>query len=141
MKKTIFTVISLAILAVTFLIAGCGPIYKTTYTYVPPKSYRARMCLNQCLSAKSQCAINCRMINQRCHANADYAAEPAYRTYMRQQRRQGKPALASLGSFADYSGCQANCSCAADYRQCYTNCGGKVIADTVCTAFCKKAKQ
>ncbi len=139
MKKIITSLAVFTILAMTFLIGGCGPVYKTHYTYVPPKSYRARMCLNQCLSDKSSCNLNCRSLNQRCHSDADRAARPGYRAYVRKQRKNNKPIWRNISDFADYSGCRSGCSCSTDYRQCYTNCGGQVIASTVCTAFCKKA--
>lgn len=139
--KRIFSVFAIiSIFAISVLMTGCGPIYETTYSYVPPKSYRGRTCVNQCLSQKGSCRNNCRLLNQSCRLQANAAAEPAYQAYLRSMRRQGKPPVETIADFADYSGCQSNCGCDVNYRQCYTNCGGKIIPHTVCTAFCNKAK-
>jgi hypothetical protein len=122
------------------LLVGCGPVYKTTYSYVPPKSWRARKCINRCLARKSKCQIQCRALDQDCVANAMDAARPAYRDYAHQQRRKHKPVYQSLQDFADTSNCHQNCQCLADYNDCYSNCGGRVISHTTCVAFCPKPK-
>lgn len=139
MKRIMIYCTTLAILVMIFLVSGCGPMYQTTYTLVPPKTYRGRMCVNQCLSDKNQCTMSCRRIDQRCHAEADRAARPAYNVHVREQHRRNQRVQSGVSDFADYSNCRPGCNCTVNYRQCYANCGGTVTPHTICTAFCKKA--
>jgi len=140
MKRLFSITALLAVMIASILMAGCGPIYETSYKYVPPKSYRGRLCANQCTSQKSSCQNNCRVLNQACRMEANAAAEPAYRAYLRSMRKQNKTPWRNIGDFADYSNCNDRCGCETNYKQCYTTCGGQVIPHTVCTAFCNKAK-
>lgn len=136
----LLSLIAMAAIAVTsILMTGCAPIYQTKYSYIPPKSYRGQMCTNQCLSQKSSCQNNARMLNQACRMQANAVAEQAYRAYLKRMRKQNKTPRQNIGDFADYSGCNSSGGCETNYRQCFTSCGGRVIAHTVCVAFCNKA--
>lgn len=137
MTWKLFKFSSLAVLGL--LLAGCGPVYTTTYHYKPPKSWRGKQCVNRCLQNRSQCYMYCNSTVLQCRADANRAARPAYRAYVRYQRRHGLPINRNLSSFANYSQCTDRCGCENTYRQCYTNCGGQVKTSTICTAFCKKA--
>lgn len=141
MKKIVCSFSLAIILIASILVTGCGPIYSTTYQYVPPKSHRGRRCANRCLMQKSTCENNCNILHQACRMEANAAAEPAYRAYVRQERKAGKTPWRTLGDFADYSNCGGDCGCGSNYNQCFTNCGGQIIPHTVCTAFCDKAKK
>lgn len=121
-------------------LTACSPVYHTNYSYVSPKSWRGRQCVNRCLRDRSQCHSRCRNANQRCHNDAELAAMPAYLEYLRHQRKQNLPATQSVSDFANYASCSDYCGCEDTYRQCFTNCGGDVIANTKCVAFCKKPK-
>lgn len=138
MKHVFSITLIAAIVLASVLMSACGPVYSTSYSYVPPKSYRGRMCLNQCLSQKSMCQNNCSMLKQSCHMQANAMAEPAYHAYLHQMKRQGKTPWRNISYFADYSSCRDNCGCQGNYRQCYTSCGGRIIPHTVCTMFCPK---
>lgn len=132
MRKILF------LLPIIFLIAGCGPVYETHYSYIPPHTQHGRECLNQCLTQRSFCRSQCATQKQACHAEADVAAMPAYLESAHQARKSGQPDYETVSDFADYSACDTNCGCGSTYRQCFTNCGGTVIANTICTAFCPK---
>lgn len=125
------------LIGLAFLLNGCIPIYETSYTYIPPKSFRGRQCVNECLAQKSDCQSRCSFREQRCRMQAQRNAYFAYHEYAREQRRQNLPVVKTIDDFADYSYCSSNCGCESDYRQCYSNCGGKVIPHTRCIAFCK----
>ena len=119
-------------------LASCAPVYQTTYQYVPPHSSRGVACINRCLQHKSSCNSRCSRQKLACHADADYAAKPAFKDYIKQQRKNKLPINKDISDFANYSSCDSDCACSNDYRQCYTNCGGHVIPHTQCVAFCKK---
>lgn len=126
---------------ITFILTACGPIYQTNYSYVPPKDFRGRQCINNCLEDKSMCNLHCSRVYQRCRSDAQAVAFPQYKQYVREQRRLHKPVIQTVDDFADYSACTSDCGCDNTYRQCYSNCGGKVIAKQVCIAFCKQPKK
>ncbi|MCX7125148.1 MAG: hypothetical protein NTU49_05220 [Gammaproteobacteria bacterium] len=63
---------------------------------------------------------------------------PAYLTYVQQQNAQNLPIYNNVSDYADYSSCSDHCGCEATYRQCFSNCGGEVIANTRCVAFCNQ---
>lgn len=129
---------NLILVGLAALLAACGPMYQTTYSFKPPKNFQGRQCVNRCLNARNRCNFRCERLNQDCRQQALNAARPQYRAYRRRQRWSGKPVTMSLNDFADFSACQANCGCQPNYRQCYSNCGGQVIPFTRCVAFCPK---
>lgn len=138
--KNFLSISGAAAIGASLLLSGCGPIYQTTYTYKTPKSYRGRMCVNRCLRTKNRCYTMASLTDQNCRLIADNAARPAYRQYIREQKRQGFPIWKKISDFADYSNCHQTQYCNSSYKQCFTNCGGQIIPHTVCTAFCKNAK-
>lgn len=138
--KGLLSIISVAaILLASTLMTACGPVYSTSYSFVPPQSHRGRRCVNRCIPQKSVCQNNCSMLKQACHMQANAIAEPAYQAYLTQMRKQGAAPNRTIRYFADYSSCRDRCGCQANYNQCYTNCGGQIVPHTVCTMFCGKA--
>ncbi len=121
-------------------LAGCGPVYNTSYTYKSPRAWRGRMCVNTCLQQRNTCSLQCKEMNSQCRETAIIAARPAYKAYLRHQRHHHKTAWKSVNDFADFSQCNNVCNCAPNYNQCFENCGGRIIAHTRCVAFCKKPK-
>ena len=120
----------------TLILSACGPIYSTTYTYEPPQEWRGRKCVNRCLEDKSYCKVQDERLNRDCRRDEQLAAVPAYIFYVSEQKKLGKPIDRSQDSFANYSNCRTNSGCENNYNQCYSNCGGHVITNRVCTAFC-----
>lgn len=128
----------IGLIATALVLSSCGPMYSTSYSYVPPRSWRGKQCVNQCMMQQTTCKMQCKLSDQECHMNANMIARPAYRAYVRQQARAKQPIKKTIRDFADYSSCADSCGCVNLYRQCYTNCGGQVVARTVCVAFCNK---
>lgn len=124
-----------------FLLSGCGPVYETHYNYVPPASWHGRQCANHCLAKRSRCRTSCQSAKQVCRSAADMDAMPAYLDYAQDQRNSGEPVVNSVSDFADYSNCPDKCGCGSTYRACFSNCGGTVIANTQCVAFCNEKIQ
>ena len=130
-----------AVVLGALLLSSCGPVYKTTYTYKGPKSFRGKRCVNRCLRNRSFCQSDCNSTYEQCVRDANRAARPAYQAYVRERKRAHQPIWKKIDSFADYSRCTQNCGCQSTYHQCYSNCGGKIISHRVCVAFCDKAKK
>lgn len=128
----------LLLTALMFLLSGCGPVYETHYSYIPPRTWHGRECVNQCLTQRAFCRSQCATQKQACHAEADLEALPSYLSYEHQQRKSDNPDVETVSDFADYSACDTRCGCGSTYRACFSNCGGTVIANTICTAFCPK---
>ncbi|WP_041795432.1 hypothetical protein [Pararhodospirillum photometricum] len=133
------------LLAVGLLIgvaAACGPIYETSYEFRAPRSPEGRVCTSQCLNWQQNCTHSCQRDEERCKDREREDARREYRRYVDEKRRAGQKVTKTESSFYDGYGC-ARSSCRDDcdsmYRQCFVNCGGSVVPNTVCTAFCDKA--
>lgn len=138
MKMTKLISLLFAVLSVGIFLAACSPVYQTNYGYVAPKSWKGKQCVNRCLRDRSYCRAQCQSSGQACKNTANLEAMPAYLSYVEQQKKQNLPLDRSVGDFADYSSCTDHCGCESTYRECYANCGGQVVANTQCVAFCKK---
>lgn len=122
------------------LLGGCGPVFQTNYSYVPPRSPMSKMCINQCVQNQSICEQMCQMKNQSCRIQAHQDALYQYESYKHEQERLGLPINKSVSSF-EYSGqCEQQCGCTASFNTCYSACGGKVLESRVCVAFCNTRK-
>ncbi len=134
MKKLVFVNLVIALL----LLTGCGPVYQTSYNYQPPASLSARKCIVQCQQNQIQCNAACSNQNNQCEMMAQQSALFQYKAYVSQQKLTGQPINASLQDFYDDSSCQMqqSCNCIPQYNQCYQLCGGRVITQQTCVAFC-----
>jgi hypothetical protein len=125
--------------AALLVVTGCGPIYETQYRMIPPPDANGRMCATQCQQTQTYCRSNCQMIEQACLGNERERAHREYEHYVWERRSQGLALKRSPDSFYNAYTCSRDsceASCADDYRQCYATCGGTVIPNRVCTAFC-----
>lgn len=122
------------------LLAGCGPIYQTHYSYQPPASMQARRCIVQCQQNQTQCSFACTAQNNQCERLAQQSAKFQYEAYVNQQETAGKPVTETVNDFFNDSQCQMqqSCQCHSQYNQCYQLCGGQVIQHKKCVAFCGK---
>ena len=124
------------LLLITSFITACGPMYTTTYSYVGPKDTKGQMCVMQCQQSKSLCQRLCSSESENCKSRAMGDARFKYEEYLSERRSQGKTAEKNMNSFYDSSECGRTCNCDDDYRSCFQLCGGQVIPQTTCTAFC-----
>jgi hypothetical protein len=137
MKKMLGFIVSLCLMAA--MLSACGPVFKTEYSYVPPRSDGGKMCVAQCIQGKNACEQSCEMKNQNCKLRAHQDALTQFEMYKQEQKRIGKPVERSVDSFDRSYACSASCGCDETYNSCYSTCGGKVIETQVCVAFCDKA--
>jgi hypothetical protein len=133
-------VLGFLILIASTALTACGPVYQTTYNYVPPVSFAGKQCVNSCLHQQSYCNLMCQQTYTMCRSSADLAAEPAFRAYVKRRQLENKSIDLTVSYFANYSGCDNSCGCANTYNQCFSNCGGNIIPNTQCVAFCDKAQ-
>ena len=106
------------------LVSGCGPIYETQYSFIPPEDDHGRSCIFQCENGKLQCERLEDMKKDQCEDRSD-------RQYYRCQDRGEKYCYRESCS-VDYETCESH------YRGCYQSCGGRVDAKQVCVGFCNK---
>lgn len=133
----IFRLISLLLIAC--ILAGCGPVYQTSYTYQAPKNIQAKQCIIQCQQAKTTCQSACQTSQYQCQQAAMSQARFNYEEYKSQQKLMGKPVQADLNSFYNGGDCYNTCGqCSYNFNNCYTMCGGKVLVHKRCVAFCGK---
>jgi len=123
----------LPIVALTFLICGCGPVYHTDYSFIPPHSSGGQACVYQCENGRYQCRQIEDLRVERCR---DYAYQQQRDCEARiRWDKDRKPKWYECGSescSADYD------SCDQQYRFCYQGCGGEVKASTRCVSNCDK---
>jgi len=105
------------------LAAGCGPMYNTEYTFVPPETPTGQTCVFQCENSKLQCEQIEDMKQERCEDRAD-------REYERCKDREKEKHCYRSYCSVDYSRCETR------HRGCYQSCGGKVEEHKKCVAFC-----
>lgn len=108
-------IVSLAMLA----LAGCGPMYSSSYQFVAPKSKVARQCIASCVQERQNCQAACTQRVRICNFTSRRAMIRGDRAFRPRVRN-----------------CNFVCSCDARYRACYTSCGGEVLEQKTCTAFC-----
>lgn len=119
-------------------LVGCGPIYRTDYNYMPPKSSAGKMCISQCLQNKSICEQSCQVSNENCKERAHEDALLQYATYRADQARNNQPIKKSVNDFDTSYRCNQSCDCAPAFNSCYSACGGQIQTNKVCVAFCDK---
>ncbi|WP_445599218.1 hypothetical protein [Azospirillum sp. A39] len=130
----------LLLFAALLAIAGCGPIYETQYTLIPPNRPDAAICLNQCQQIAQYCRRTCSLEEKACLADARERARDAFRDYVYERKAEGKPIKRKVSDFESTSMCgttSCDYDCDDDYRGCYAGCGGQVIPRRVCTMFCE----
>ena len=135
--RAIFYVFSLIVVLGT---AACGPVYETSYRFTPPPTVEGRACANQCLERKNTCMARCVSSEQSCREVQRLHAENAYLKYERERKAQGQPVKKTQDEFLNYGMClNQDCTeqCKESHRICHSNCGGNVIEDRRCTAFCE----
>jgi hypothetical protein len=110
---------------------GCGPMYNTEYSLVPPKSESGRACTYHCDSGKMQCRQIEELRVDRCQIQArEDDRECEARIRWDKGRSPKWYECGSSSCTADYDQCDAQ------YRSCFQSCGGRVETTTRCVANC-----
>lgn len=127
-----------AAVLVAALVSGCGPQYKTEYSYVRPTTPEGQSCVFQCQNSELLCNQNLNLKVESCESRAS-ASQLTYDLCVK--NNEGKSAEDKAAcSFPTYEFCgnerDNHQSCKITYNQCYANCGGEVSSETICTANC-----
>lgn len=128
-------IVLFAVLALT----ACAPMYSTSYRLTAPQTEEGRMCANQCLDKQSACFDSCRTEEKECRQIKSVEAYAAYMLYVARQERENLPLDKTKADFEDYSACEDDdCAdrCESSHQQCHINCGGQLVEETECVAFC-----
>jgi hypothetical protein len=129
-------------LLVPWLIASCGPLYNTTYTYVAPDSVSTRECIQDCRAATQDCVSLAEHYYRMCESEDEDMAEDAFRRYRRAREEQKLPLKKSLWDFKGMNcssyGSERKAQCNAHYDACFTGCGGQIIPKRECVMFCEE---
>jgi hypothetical protein len=126
-------------LFVPWLIAACGPLYHTTYTYVAPVSVSTRECVQDCAMETQDCVARTEHYYRMCEREDEDMAEDAFRRYRRAREEQKLPLKKSVWDFKSMS-CSSyqsehKAQCDAHYNSCFTHCGGQIIPKRECVMF------
>ena len=119
----------LVVLFVLSLLSACGPIYSTTYKFIPPKTAKANKCISRCQAIKQSCEQNCSQERRMCRMGNTVLAG-VNSTVRGANQVRGRALNTGINN------CNFNCGCNSSYRECYASCGGEVIELKQCTAFC-----
>lgn len=126
---------SIALLSVILLLSACGPHYRTTYDYTPPRSRIGKLCSAQCAVNHDGCRGNARNLAQSQYSQCEIQAQQDYQACFSAPADPRQPhtcILRHCQSQTDYG------SCDADYHSCYSACGGEVAPQKHCVFACPK---
>lgn len=111
-------------------LSGCGPVYKTVYSYRPPASPQGQICIMQCDNIKRQCYTHedfrvraCEDENRIARLEYERCASMGY------DRCWDRSAFCNSGNYW---------YCDEEYRICYQNCGGFISSREICVSGCEK---
>jgi hypothetical protein len=137
MKRTIASLFSLA--GLVMILAGCAPIYSTETQYNAPKSTNGKICINQCETNRLLCKQSASISHNDCLNRANQQASEDYSRYVSDQRARNLPVVRTRDSYYDKTACSYESNnCDSLYNSCYSSCGGQIVAQKVCVAFCDK---
>lgn len=128
-------------LLAALLLAGCGPVYRTTYQFSLPDSQRARECVNACQATRQQCEGNAEYAHQQCMNRSEQAYQncEARKSYEPDPKRGwDKPKCVKncISCSRPYCSQPDKGACESRYRDCYVACGGTVEKTVECTSNC-----
>ncbi|MEZ4752834.1 MAG: hypothetical protein R3A13_00765 [Bdellovibrionota bacterium] len=126
-------------LILILVLSACGPVYKTDYTYIPPKTESGRSCIFQCQNTKVQCEQLQELKYERCLDRADREYDRCERNKRYIYKPNGeRKCVDNCYCFRDSCSLDEE-TCEIRYRSCYGTCGGSVEAKTYCVSNCEKA--
>ena len=126
------TVVAGALLA-TVMLSGCGPLYRTTYDFTPPRDRIGRLCSAQCATTREVCRGNADNRAQNQYSQCEIEAQQDYYHCLnaaKDSKQRNFCFLRQCYSHTNYSRCDT------DYRGCFSACGGRVVAQKHCVLNC-----
>jgi len=128
------------LITLTFLLflSGCGSALVTA-RLDQPRTPGGRMCTGQCGEARRYCQDQCNITARSCQNQMQAQAIHDYDAYAREQYESHQPMELFPRDFERPEKCKpVICldACENEYRTCFERCGGKVVTESSCTAFC-----
>jgi hypothetical protein len=116
-------------------LVGCGPVYRTQYSFVPPVESEGRRCIVQCADIQARCreAAENRASLERsaCQQNATIRYAACLATAKDDSTRRA----CSYAAYCDVRADTAHCD-DDEYARCCATCGGHVESRQVCVSGC-----
>ena len=132
MKRS--SLILFATILISISLFGCGPVYRTHYSYQPPDDPSGRQCITQCAAIRELCRATAENRASQERAVCQQSAALRYATCLATAKSDAERNACSSGQACSM---QANTTqCDTDYNQCYENCGGVVASTQVCVSGC-----
>ncbi len=138
-------------LAATFILYSCGPVYHTNYIYTPPKSKSGIDCITDCNKTRTYCEERqlddldrCKDRADRDYENCEYHRKEVQNSCLKRHKYSSKEYRDCLRDMDVSSSCyKANCEmnlkvCEAPFNNCYRICGGIVTEEKVCVSGCEE---
>ncbi|MBK1644778.1 hypothetical protein CKO25_08970 [Thiocapsa imhoffii] len=113
---------------------GCGPVYRTQYSYQPPTDANGRQCITQCAAIRELCRATMENRAAQERAVCQQTATLRYATCLATAKSD-----AERNACTNRDACRVSANtdrCDSDYNQCYQNCGGLVESTQVCVSGC-----
>jgi hypothetical protein len=115
-------------------VVGCGPVYRTQYSFVPPTDSDGKRCLVQCADIQARCRESAEnrasLERSACQQNATIRYAACLATAKDDSTRHACSSYASCNVSADTAHCED------EYARCYASCGGQVESRQVCVSGC-----
>jgi hypothetical protein len=129
------------IMVTSFVLAACGPTYRTNYNLFPPESKSGQMCVQNVSLMSDTCVANCRQMARSC-SNSGFSTNVGFGSG---HYRRGMGYGVGYGMGYNHGFDDRDCSptlcierCLSSARQAHLNCGGTIKKEVVCTANCPK---
>jgi len=123
--------LALVVIFLLFLLGGCGPVYRTVYTYQPPQDAQGMHCTMLCENIRMQCRTNETYRIQSCE-DENRIAHLEYERCVVMEYDYCWDNWTMFCGMGNYKRCDT------DYRLCYQNCGGQIFSREVCVSGCDR---
>jgi hypothetical protein len=120
---------------------GCSQTYETRYTFTPPHSAEGKLCVTTCRKISPACKRNCRLEEQAYLTGERRFVQGRNTDYASKRHATNLLGPKSTSVFEnDFHGALSSPSERGrnkDHRIYFQTRGGRVTAETVCTAYCQ----
>jgi hypothetical protein len=122
------------LLALSFGLSGCGPVYSTQYRYTPPVDANGKMCVSQCGNTREMCRATEEARASQEQAQCQQNASMRYALCLSNAKTDQARSQCNSSSYCSRSANTERCE--TYYRECFQNCGGKIDSFQVCDFGC-----
>ncbi|MGF1643860.1 MAG: hypothetical protein ACFCUJ_09455 [Thiotrichales bacterium] len=124
----------LAMVLSLMAISGCGPVYRTVYSFEPPRDENGLRCARQCEDTLRECVAAEDLRDENCRREQQLADLEHQRCRDLARAAGRKDDVCQTRYVSCIGGRHERCD--DNYRRCYEHCGGQVHSQQVCSMFC-----